>query len=157
MVLPSKAISNGSTSLHTLRTARDLLHRLPVIKLLGCGVEKRADHSLRVYCRILCRLFQPHICIWRQNCSGLEWDIWYLPGYVSLRDYFWFVLPCSLILLIEGTPPVLRRLVGVKLDDDSSFDPWFPHIFSVRRLVVDPSGSIRSSCLVYPRLICYSI
>jgi hypothetical protein len=36
-------------------------------------------------------------------------------------------------------------LVAVKLDDDSSFDPmhfvWFPHNFSARRFVVDPSGS----------------
>ncbi len=49
------------------------------------------------------------------------------------------------LVLIERTQPVLRGLVAIKLDEDSSLDPmpliWFSHNLSARRFVVDPTGS----------------
>ena len=64
MVPPSKTISNGSTS---LRTSADGTRFASQIARLwggkaGSFIASIKGHSLRIYCRFLCRLLQPHIC-----------------------------------------------------------------------------------------------
>ena len=124
----SKIISNGSTLLHSAdgtkfasssgdKTARPWDGKTGSLQVIA-SLE---GHSLRVYS-----------VAFSADCSK------------RISDLSFLAHPNYLHLLIERTQPVLRGLVAVKLDDDSSLDPmhfvWFPHNFPDRRLVVDPSG-----------------